>query len=212
LGALFLNVTSLRACSCQLPLVPNHPQTCTQPNRTPGALNPARPLAEALSAVLPCVAALPLTLDSVNAGGWVPRKDHASGRLVRGALQLPPGALLLLDETQMGAGAIGERGVRGLQALARVLADQQLPVDFQFYQVWWGFVWEGSGSIGLASLGSTDSSQPNRPTHSPTHPTDRPTNPPKGRLPHRLFRHHRLPRPLPPPRRPPHRPARHSLG
>lgn len=54
---------------------------------------------------------------------------------MRGALQLPPGALLLLDETAMGAGAIGEAGVRSLQALSRVLSDQQLPIDFQFYQV-----------------------------------------------------------------------------
>lgn len=76
-----------------------------------------------------------MTLESVNAGGWAPRKDHASGRLLRGALQLPPGALLLLDETQMAAGAVGEAGVRSLQALGRVLAEQQLPVDFEFYQV-----------------------------------------------------------------------------
>jgi hypothetical protein len=76
-----------------------------------------------------------MSLAAINAGAWAPRKDHASGRLVRGALQLPPGALLLLDETQMGAGAVGEAGVRSLQALSRVLSDQQLPVDFQFYQV-----------------------------------------------------------------------------
>lgn len=54
---------------------------------------------------------------------------------MRGRLQLPPGALLLLDETNMAAGAINEAGVRSLQALGRVLGDQQLPVDFQFYQV-----------------------------------------------------------------------------
>ena len=86
-----------------------------------------------LASLLPVVRALPLTLRAVNAGGWAPRKDHESGRLARGALQLPPGSLLLLDETAMAAGEIGEAGVRSLQALGRVLTDQQLPVDFQFY-------------------------------------------------------------------------------
>lgn len=38
-----------------------------------------------------------------------------TGRLFRGALQLTAGTLLLLDETGMGAGELGDAGVKNLQ-------------------------------------------------------------------------------------------------
>lgn len=72
-------------------------------------------LAAALCSLLPHVALLPLTVPALNSKRWYPQQCPATGRLFRGALQLTSGTLLLLDETGMGAGQLGEAGVKNLQ-------------------------------------------------------------------------------------------------
>jgi hypothetical protein len=44
-----------------------------------------------------------------------PQQHPATGRLFRGCLQQPEGALLLLDEGQLSAGQLGDNGVKNLQ-------------------------------------------------------------------------------------------------
>lgn len=75
-------------------------------------------LAAALHALLPHVALLPLSVCSLNSRRWYPQQSAASGRLLRGCLQLPEGCLLLLDESSMAAGSLSDAGVRNLQARA----------------------------------------------------------------------------------------------
>jgi hypothetical protein len=64
---------------------------------------------------------------------WYPQQHPSSGRLFRGSLQLTAGTLLLLDETNMGPGQLGDAGVKNLQALRQVLMRQQLPCGCQVY-------------------------------------------------------------------------------
>lgn len=68
-----------------------------------------------LSCLLPHLAYVPLTLSSLNNRRWYPQQHAATGRLFRGCLQAPEGTLLLLDETEMSAGQLGEAGVKNLQ-------------------------------------------------------------------------------------------------
>ncbi|KAF8065729.1 alpha-mannosidase [Scenedesmus sp. PABB004] len=90
-------------------------------------------LAAALGCLLPHVSLLPLSTASLNARRWYPQQHGDSGRLFRGALQLPDSAVLLLDETGMAAGQLSDAGVKNLQALRSVLEQQQLPCDCQVY-------------------------------------------------------------------------------
>ena len=58
----------------------------------------ARALAAAIAQIAPCVAHLPLSISSLNARPWTPRKDYATNRLRSGPLQVAPGTALVLDE------------------------------------------------------------------------------------------------------------------
>jgi hypothetical protein len=72
-------------------------------------------LTAALSTLLPHVAPLPLSLSALNSTRWYPQQHAATGRLFRGCLQQPEGALLLLDEGELSAGQLGDNGVKNLQ-------------------------------------------------------------------------------------------------
>jgi hypothetical protein len=62
-----------------------------------------------------------------------PQRDETSGRLRRGELQLPDGTLLLLDETTLAGGQLADGGVRALQALATLAAQQVLRLESPYY-------------------------------------------------------------------------------
>jgi hypothetical protein len=72
-------------------------------------------LTAALTTLLPHVSPLPLTLQALNTQRWYPQQHPATGRLFRGRLQQPEGALLLLDERGLSAGQLGDNGVKNLQ-------------------------------------------------------------------------------------------------
>jgi hypothetical protein len=95
----------------------------------------ARALAAAIAQIAPCVAHLPLSISSLNARPWTPRKDYATNRLRSGPLQLAPGTALVLDETALTAGQLGEIGVRNIHALRDLVATQELEYDFQYHQM-----------------------------------------------------------------------------
>ena len=95
----------------------------------------ARALAAAIAQIAPCVAHLPLSISSLNARPWTPRKDYATNRLRSGPLQVAPGTALVLDETALTAGQLGEIGVRNIHALRDLVATQELEYDFQYHQM-----------------------------------------------------------------------------
>lgn len=66
-------------------------------------------------------------LGAAAAGAGVVTDDGGSGgggRVSSSPLQLPPGTLLLVDESVMGEGRLEAAGVENLQALARLARDQ----------------------------------------------------------------------------------------
>eukprot|EP00882_Tetradesmus_deserticola_P033724 GHRQ01038548.1.p1 GENE.GHRQ01038548.1~~GHRQ01038548.1.p1 ORF type:complete len:362 (+),score=162.11 GHRQ01038548.1:394-1479(+) len=117
MGLLHLNLTH----------APSSSSSCSQASQlVPG-------LAAALRSLLPHVALMTLDVPTLNNKRWYPQQHPSSGRLFRGSLQLTAGTLLLLDETGMGPGQLGDAGVKNLQALRQVLMRQQLPCGCQVY-------------------------------------------------------------------------------
>ncbi|WIA16854.1 hypothetical protein OEZ85_013787 [Tetradesmus obliquus] len=113
-----------------LPLNLTHVPSSGAGSKAPG-LVPG--LAAALRSLLPHVTLMPLDVPALNNKRWYPQQHAASGRLFRGCLQLTAGTLLLLDETALGPGQLGDAGVKNLQALRQVLTQQQLPCGCQVY-------------------------------------------------------------------------------
>jgi len=93
----------------------------------------ASALASALAMLVPATAHLPLSIASLNARAWAPRKDYATNRLRSGPLQLASGTTLVLDETALSAGSLNDRGVRNARALTDLATTQELEMDFSFH-------------------------------------------------------------------------------
>jgi len=92
-------------------------------------------LFEAVSELVPRAVHLPITAESLCSGRWKPSKDFDANRLVAGKLQLAAGTCLLLDESNMSAGQLNEGGVKAVQAIQSLLADQNLLCDYCNYDV-----------------------------------------------------------------------------
>ena len=73
-----------------------------------------------------------LSVGALNNTVLIPRKDYVQNRLVAGMLQLPAGTELLVDETQMDEGQLTERGVANLHAIAQLIKEGQLGLDFEY--------------------------------------------------------------------------------
>ena len=87
-------------------------------------------LRAALSSVLPRFVALSLTIPSLNASPFFPRSVDES--LQSGALQLPAGTAVLVDESALGEGTLKDAGVRNVHALTKVINEQTLGYVFPF--------------------------------------------------------------------------------
>tara|TARA_B110000977_G_scaffold197818_1_gene281308 strand:- start:14763 stop:16925 length:2163 start_codon:yes stop_codon:yes gene_type:complete len=92
-------------------------------------------LSNAVAQIAPCVAHLPLSIASLNARPWAPKKDYATNRLRSGPLQLAPGTTVVLDETQLTQGTLNDCGVRNVRSLVDTAQSQTLEMDFQFHQM-----------------------------------------------------------------------------
>ena len=64
-----------------------------------------------------------------------PKKDYELNCLSRGALQMPSESLILVDETKLDAGTLGEKAVKNLQTLQNMIKSQGLIYDFVYYEV-----------------------------------------------------------------------------
>lgn len=93
----------------------------------------------ALSAVIgkicPSLAHLPLSVPSLNARSWTPKKDYVYNRLRSGPLQLAASTILLLDETMLEAGTLTQIGIRNVESLKSLSTLQDLEYDFQYHQM-----------------------------------------------------------------------------
>ncbi|KAF4525274.1 hypothetical protein B566_EDAN009357 [Ephemera danica] len=88
-----------------------------------------------LQLLLPKTYHFPMTLDNLNTISFVPKKDYEREQLKSGLLQLSEGTHLILDETKLSTGRLGDLGTRNMLALQTLISKQKLDYDFQFYQV-----------------------------------------------------------------------------
>ncbi|XP_069689031.1 mini-chromosome maintenance complex-binding protein isoform X2 [Periplaneta americana] len=76
---------------------------------------------------------LPLTLDNLNKGTFIPRKDYEQNRLLSGLLQLSAQTHLVLDETCLQQGQLDSNGVHNIAALGALISQQKVDYDFKYY-------------------------------------------------------------------------------
>lgn len=89
-------------------------------------------IASALGDLVESVNPLPLTLDALKSGSFFPSAMDSSSGLCAGTLQLPPGALLLVDEDALEPGTLDDRGVRNLRALSELFKSQRLRYAYPY--------------------------------------------------------------------------------
>lgn len=77
----------------------------------------------------------PLSLDALNSGRFIPKKDYTNNKLVSGHLQLPHGMLLFVDETQMDSGRLSGEGLSHLSAVCDMIRWQKMTYDFEYHQM-----------------------------------------------------------------------------
>nr|XP_039263900.1 mini-chromosome maintenance complex-binding protein-like [Styela clava] len=77
---------------------------------------------------------LPMSIDKLNEGKFIPTKNYSTNRLDSGILQLSTGTHLVLDETMLKPGTMDANGVKNVQALKNVLTFQKVDYNFQFHE------------------------------------------------------------------------------
>ncbi|XP_045470802.1 mini-chromosome maintenance complex-binding protein [Harmonia axyridis] len=92
-------------------------------------------LYEFLQLLVPKSVYFPLTIESINEKTFIPKKDYDSNRLNSGLLQLSANTSLILDETKLQPGKLNQAGITALQAIAKVITDQTLSYNFNYYSV-----------------------------------------------------------------------------
>jgi len=92
-------------------------------------------LSSVISKICPSVAHLSMTVPSLNARPWTPRKDYVYNRLRSGPLQLAASTVLVLDECRLEAGTLTANGVRNVEALKSLSASQEVEYDFEYHQM-----------------------------------------------------------------------------
>ena len=82
--------------------------------------------------LVPCTHLVPLARHYLEQQRLVPQTDVTLGVLRAGELQLAPGSVLVLDETQLEGGQFVENGACNLQALESLVANQELHYQVPF--------------------------------------------------------------------------------
>ena len=107
---------------------------CPAPAPGAGASPVAASLQQLLSQLLPLCGTLAISPPALNAAIYAPIKDHDANVLRAGALQLPFGSTLLLDEAMMAPGRLEPRGMENVKAVEKLLDSQKLGFDFTYFQ------------------------------------------------------------------------------
>ncbi|KAH3732269.1 mini-chromosome maintenance complex-binding protein [Pelomyxa schiedti] len=76
-----------------------------------------------------------LTVESMNSVTIQPHKDYTENRLATGALQLPHGTHLLLNETGLQPGKLNETGISNVKALQSLMDQQSVEYSFGFHSL-----------------------------------------------------------------------------
>ncbi|XP_067000687.2 mini-chromosome maintenance complex-binding protein isoform X3 [Anabrus simplex] len=101
----------------------------------PGDHSFATKLYSILELLVPKSHYLPMTLEKLNSESFIPKKDYVSNQLRSGILQLSNHTHLILDETELQPGQLQNTGVHNMSALERLISQQKLSYEFQYYQL-----------------------------------------------------------------------------
>ncbi|KAM7271776.1 hypothetical protein ACFE04_030990 [Oxalis oulophora] len=85
--------------------------------------------------LLPFTNILPLTIGYLNNCSLAPKKNYQLNRLTPGALQLPEGSHVIIDETKLEAGTLTSVGVENTRQLKNLLEFQKVEYDFEYYKM-----------------------------------------------------------------------------
>jgi hypothetical protein len=84
---------------------------------------------------MPFVSVFNSTTHSLSNMMFSSRKNYDTNLMEQGYLAtLTPGTVLIIDETNMVPGKIINNGVKNIKALATLIEEQQVELDFQYYQ------------------------------------------------------------------------------
>lgn len=84
---------------------------------------------------MPFVSVFNSTTQSLSNMMFSSRKNYDTNLMEQGYLAtLTPGTVLIIDETNMVPGKIINNGVKNIKALATLIEEQQVELDFQYYQ------------------------------------------------------------------------------
>lgn len=90
---------------------------------------------EHLSELCPNMILLPLSRQTLENEAFESRMDYETGILYPGALQIPDGTLVVIDERTLEPGKLSEAAARNLQCLIHLITHQVVHYDFGGYPV-----------------------------------------------------------------------------
>ncbi|KAI8139499.1 putative alanine racemase-domain-containing protein [Fennellomyces sp. T-0311] len=103
----------------------------TQPQSKLSPKNLAAKLVfELLESLVHHCVGIPLTIDLLNSTRFMPKSENEN--LEAGLLQLTDGTTLILDETAMSEGSLGDLGVRNVQVIQELISHQSLTYVFPY--------------------------------------------------------------------------------
>lgn len=85
--------------------------------------------------VVPLFSELQVAVQDLNFRDLIPHKDYTTDSLLTGALQLPNGTTLTLNETLLSTGKLDEKGYKNVNAVQSLISKMQLPYDFQYFSL-----------------------------------------------------------------------------
>ncbi|CAO3596181.1 unnamed protein product [Absidia cylindrospora] len=109
---------------------------------------------------------IPLTLETLNKSRFSPQSVNED--LLSGVLQLVPGTHVIVDESELSEGQLGDTGVRNMQALINAIQHQKLTYGFPYSQ------FDFDVDLGFITLSTRKSLLPNQCTIAvkPAYPMD----------------------------------------
>lgn len=105
-----------------------------QPNISGISKQRAQLFSNFVEAVMPFVSILKSTTDALSNMVFSSKKNYDTNIMEQGYLAtLTPGTVLIVDETNMQPGKIINNGVKNIKALATLIEEQAVEMDFQYY-------------------------------------------------------------------------------
>jgi hypothetical protein len=99
---------------------------------SPSTTTSSQPIIDIVSNLVLHQVPIPLTLDNLNKSRFSPQSVNED--LLSGVLQLVPGTHIVVDESALSEGQLGDTGVRNMQALINAIQHQTVTYAFPYSQ------------------------------------------------------------------------------